>query len=104
MSKQEPSRLSGAEVRKVAQLARLELDDQAVELYAEQLSSILEHIKNLATLDVDGVEPMAPPLPVTHRLGADVPAEALPVEAILRNAPEREADYIAVPKVLGGES
>ena len=104
MSKQEPTHLSEAEVRKVAQLARLELSDEAVELYAGQLSSILGHIANLETLDVKGVEPMAHPLPVTNRLGADVPVEPLPVEVVLQNAPEREADYIAVPKVLGGES
>ena len=91
-------------MRKVAQLARLELSDEAVELYAGQLSSILGHIANLETLDVKGVEPMAHPLPVTNRLGADVPVEPLPVEVVLQNAPEREADYIAVPKVLGGES
>ena len=91
-------------MRKVAQLARLELSDEAVELYADQLSSILGHIANLESLDVEGVEPMAHPLPVTNRLQEDVPVEPLPVEVVLKNAPEREADYIAVPKVLGGES
>ncbi|MEE2681947.1 MAG: Asp-tRNA(Asn)/Glu-tRNA(Gln) amidotransferase subunit GatC [Planctomycetota bacterium] len=91
-------------MRKVAQLARLELTDESIELYAEQLSSILEHIANLETLDVEGVEPMAHPLPVTNRLGEDVPTAGLPVEVVLENAPAREADFIAVPKVLGGES
>ena len=104
MTSQEPAHLSEAEVRKVAQLARLELSDESIGLYAGQLSSILEHIANLETLDVEGVEPMAHPLPLTNRLGEDVPVEGLPVEVVLSNAPEREADYIAVPKVLGGES
>ena len=104
MSNQEHQRLSEQEVRKVAQLARLELTDEAVELYAGQLSSILEHIAILEGLDVEGVEPMAHPLPLTNRLAADVPGEALPVEVLLENAPARESVYIAVPKVLGGES
>ena len=104
MTRQEPGHLSEAEVRKVAQLARLNLSDESIELCVEQLSSILGHIANLETLDVEGVEPMAHPLPVTNRLGEDVPVEGLPVEVALQNAPEREADFIAVPKVLGGES
>ena len=104
MSTQEPSRLSEKEVRKVAQLARLELTDEAIELYAGQLSSILEHIAILESLDVEGVEPMAHPLPLTNRLAEDVPGDALPVEVLLENAPARESVYISVPKVLGGES
>ena len=101
MSTPEPRRLSESEVRKVARLARLELQPEQVDLYSEQLSSILEHIENLGSLDVEAVEPMAHPLPVSNRLAEDEPVEPLPVEAVLRNAPRREGDYIAVPKVLG---
>ena len=104
MSTQEQRRLSEEEVRKVARLARLELPPGQVELYSDQLSSILAHIENLQGLDVEGVEPMAHPLPLSNRLDEDVPGEALPMEAVLANAPRREGDYIGVPKVLGGES
>ena len=101
MSTPEPRRLSEEEVRKVAKLARLELGPEQVELYSEQLSSVLEHIENLQGMEVDSVEPMAHPLPLSNRLAEDVPGEALPLEAVLANAPRREGDFIAVPKVLG---
>jgi len=96
--------LSIQEVEKVAKLARLELNETEMKLYAGQLSSILEHIAQLERLDVEGVEPMAHPIPLQNRLDDDVPGEPMPVEALLANAPEVVEPYISVPKVLGGES
>ena len=96
--------LSIQEVEKVAKLARLRLNEDEITLYAGQLSSILEHIMELEKLDVEGVEPMAHPIPLNNRLDEDIPAEAMPVEALLGNAPEVVEPFISVPKVLGGES
>ena len=47
---------------------------------------------------------MAHPIPLNNRLDDDVPADPMPVEALLRNAPEVVDSFISVPKVLGGES
>lgn len=98
------TKLDEKQVRKVARLSRLALDDEAIHLFADQLSSILGHIERLNSLDVEGVEPMAHPLPLNNRLADDEPTEGLPVEVLLRNAPATEGPFIAVPKVLGGES
>ena len=92
------------EVEKVAKLARLKLNEDELMLYSEQLSSILEHIAELEKLDVDGVEPMAHPIPLNNRLDDDVPSDPMPVEALLKNAPQVVDQFISVPKVLGGES
>lgn len=92
------------EVEKVAKLARLELNEEQLELYSGQLSSILEHIAELEKFDVDGVDPMAHPIPLNNRLDDDVPEEPMPVDALLANAPEVVEPFISVPKVLGGES
>ena len=89
------------EVRKVARLSRLALADEMIPVYAEQLSTVLQHIQKLQELDVEGVDPMAHPLPIENRLDDDEPEPGMPVEALLENAPQVEADYIAVPKVLG---
>lgn len=104
MTASENEHLNEAQVRKVARLSRLALDDEAIHVYAEQLSSVLEHIARLNSLDVDGVEPMAHPLELNNRLAADEPTEGMPVEILLANAPVTEGPFIAVPKVLGGES
>ena len=92
------------EVEKVAKLARLKLNQDELGLYAGQLSSILEHIAELEKLDIEGVEPMAHPIPLNNRLDDDIPGEPMPVEALLGNAPEVVGPFISVPKVLGGES
>lgn len=98
------NQLSIQEVEKVAKLARLKLNEDQLELYAGQLSSILEHIAELGKLEIEGVEPMAHPIPLNNRLDDDVPGDPMPVDALLRNAPEVVDSFISVPKVLGGES
>lgn len=90
------------EIRHVAQLARLRLSDQELELYRTQLSSILDHIAKIGELNVDGVEPMAHPSDLTNRLDDDVVEEALPRDVLLALAPEVEDSFLSVPKVLDG--
>lgn len=92
--------LSARQVEHVARLSRLRLSPEQVERYRGQLSSILGHIAKLQELDVTGVEPMAHALEMTNRLDPDEPAPAMPVNALLRNAPAVEGPYLAVPKVL----
>ena len=101
MTERPRSRLDEEAVRKVARLSRLAVEENQIPRYAEQLSSILEHIERIQELDVDGVEPMAHPLPLNTRLDEDVPVAGMPVETLLENAPSVEGDYISVPKVLG---
>ncbi len=87
-------------VRHVAKLARLRIADADLERYRGQLSSILGHISKLNGIAVDGVEPMAHPLPMNNRLADDVVAPPMQVEDLLRNAPAVEGKFLAVPKVL----
>lgn len=88
------------EVRHVARLARLELSDDQLQRYRDQLSAVLEHVARLAELDVDNVAPMAHPGDLVNRLADDVAAPSLPVEVVLEIAPAAEGAYLAVPKVL----
>jgi aspartyl/glutamyl-tRNA(Asn/Gln) amidotransferase C subunit len=100
VSREDASALDIAAVRHVAKLARLRLEDAEAERYRGQLASILGHISKLNAIDMTGVEPMAHPLPLTNRLADDVPAPSMPIDDLLRNAPAREARFLAVPKVL----
>ena len=61
--------ISRDEVLHVARLARLELSEEEVERFAEQLSAILEAVGKVAELDLEGVEPTAHPLDLVERLG-----------------------------------
>lgn len=85
------------EVLHVARLARLELTEEEVERFTEQLSAILEAVAKVSELDLSEVEPTAHPLDITNVWAPDEPRASLPVEEALANAPEREGGFFKVP-------
>lgn len=87
------------EVSEVALLARLSLTDQEKELYASQLSRIIEHFNQLKDIDTTNVEPLAHALPVTNVLREDEIRTSPGREALLANAPDREGNFFKVPKI-----
>jgi aspartyl-tRNA(Asn)/glutamyl-tRNA(Gln) amidotransferase subunit C len=99
-----PDPLSADVVRHVAKLARLRLSDDELERYRSQLSTVLDHIAMLESVDVGDATPMAHPLEIVNRLADDVVGPALPAQTLPDGAPATEDQYIAVPKVLGDGS
>jgi aspartyl-tRNA(Asn)/glutamyl-tRNA(Gln) amidotransferase subunit C len=91
------------QVRHVAKLARLDLDNQRLEKFAGQLGSILEYVAKISEVDVTGVEPMAHALPIHNVFRDDVVEPSLPLEKVLENAPESDGPFFKVPKVIGGD-
>lgn len=91
------------DVRHVAKLARLDLSEQELERYTQQLGSILHYVNKISELDVTDVPPMEHALPLHNVLRDDIPEPALPVEKALSNAPQRDGDFFSVPKILGGD-
>jgi aspartyl-tRNA(Asn)/glutamyl-tRNA(Gln) amidotransferase subunit C len=87
------------QVLHVARLARLELSEEEVERFGEQLSAILEAVGRVSELDLDGVEPTAHPLDLVNVLAEDEPRPSLPAEEALRNAPDPEDGFFGVPAV-----
>lgn len=93
-------KITGKEVRYVADLARLELSAEEVEQFTSQLNGILEYMEQLDELDTDQVEPMAHVLPLKNVLRDDVAAPSLGREATLANAPEADKGHFVVPKII----
>ncbi len=92
--------LTPEEVRHVAQLARLDLKPQEVELFTRQLNDILAYMEKLQELDTTGVAPMAHVLPLANAFRADQVTESLPRDQVLGNAPAREEGAFLVPRVI----
>ncbi len=88
------------EVRKVARLARLDLPDADLAVFAKQLTAILGYMDQLKELNTEDVEPLAHPLPVQNVFRPDELRPSLPVDEALANAPARSGDFFAVPAVL----
>ena len=92
------------QVRKVAQLARLELSPEEIQAFTGQLEAILEYVNKLNELDTSDVEPLAHCLPVHNRLREDVVQPCLSNDEALANAPERDGEFFKVPKILDDNS
>jgi len=87
-------------VREIADLARLDLDEAEMELFAEQLSACLDHFRRLEEVDSDHGEPTASVLPLRNVLRADQVGAALTPNEVIANAPDAEDFQFRVSAVL----
>jgi aspartyl-tRNA(Asn)/glutamyl-tRNA(Gln) amidotransferase subunit C len=97
------SSLSRSDVEHVAHLARLGLTPDELSLLQGQLNHILDQYAKLAELDTDAIPPTAQTIELENILRDDVVTPSLPVDEVLRNAPDSSAGFIVVPAILGGE-
>jgi len=92
--------LMADDVKKIAYLARLGIDEQDVGSYAQDLSNMLELMTQMSGLDTDGVEPMAHPMDQSQRLRVDAVTETNQRNLFQEIAPQVEAGLYLVPKVI----
>jgi aspartyl-tRNA(Asn)/glutamyl-tRNA(Gln) amidotransferase subunit C len=88
------------DVRRISHLARLKPSDDEVRLFAGQLSDILAYVDQLNEVDTTDVPPTAHALALHNVLRDDEPRPSLEPDAALANAPQRDDNFFAVPKVL----
>jgi aspartyl-tRNA(Asn)/glutamyl-tRNA(Gln) amidotransferase subunit C len=94
-------RISTEQVAHVARLARLDLTDDELEHYTDQLAAILDHAADIEALDLEGVEPMTHPVPLVNVLREDVVRPCLDRDEVLAAAPAAESGRFKVPPILG---
>jgi len=92
--------LSPEEVKKIAFLARLSIQEDHVEQYSQDLSSIFGLVEQMNAAATDDIEPMAHPQDTMQRLREDVVTETNQRDKLLSNAPLQEDGLFLVPKVL----
>jgi len=90
-------------VKQVAHLARMELMPKELEALSGQIQDILMFIDKLQKIDIKDILPISHILPVENCLREDSLQQSLPPEETLKNAPQREGDFFAVPKVIEQE-
>lgn len=91
------------DVRYVADLARLKLDESQIEKLQKDMEAILSYISELNELDVSSIEPTAHAAPMTNVIREDETAEPMG-RVLLDNAPELvKSETIKLPRVLPGE-
>ena len=94
------TKITQEEVKKVAHLARLELNDNAITNHAEQLEKILEYIKQLESIDTDDVPCTTRAIEVTNIFRKDEKKNFSSTEELLELGPSKEDKYFKVPKII----
>jgi aspartyl-tRNA(Asn)/glutamyl-tRNA(Gln) amidotransferase subunit C len=89
-----------AQVRHIGHLSRLDLSDDEVKRFGEQLSSILAYVDKLNEVNTEGVEPSAYPLAVHNVYRDDEIGTSFTTEQAMANAPDHDGTFFKVPKVL----
>jgi aspartyl-tRNA(Asn)/glutamyl-tRNA(Gln) amidotransferase subunit C len=88
------------EVRHIANLARMNLTDDELELYRKQLSAILDYFKQLEELETEDIPPTANVSADQNLLRVDQPNPSLSPQELLDNAPEKDDHLFQVPPIF----
>ena len=94
------TKITQEEVKKVAHLARLELNENEINNHAEQLEKILEYIKQLEKIDTNDVPCTTRAIEVTNIFRKDEKKNFNSTEELLELGPSREDKYFKVPKII----
>jgi aspartyl-tRNA(Asn)/glutamyl-tRNA(Gln) amidotransferase subunit C len=88
------------QVRRIAHLARIALSEGEAEHLVGEINAVLGWVEQLQAVDVAGVEPMTSVTPMQLKMRDDVVTDGGYPERILQNAPQTEAGFFVVPKVV----
>jgi len=92
--------LKSDDVRNIAHLARLHIDEDSIDRYTSDLSSILKLVDQMNQVDSSGVVPLANPLDATQRLRDDEVTEIDERDKFQQIAPDVAEGFYRVPKVI----
>lgn len=96
-------KLTREQVMQIADLAKLDLTDAEIDLYADQLSAVLNYADRLSALNTDDIPPTATVLPIRSVMRADEVRPSLTPEQVTRNAPDAIENQFRVDVVLEDE-
>ena len=86
--------------RRVAKLARIKVEEDALPALAQEFNTILGVIEQLSEVDVEGVEPMVSVTPMRLKRRDDSVTDGNRQAQVLSNAPDAREGFFAVPKVV----
>jgi len=92
--------LDTATVRRIANLARIRVEDFEMSTLQFELNAILGYVEQLKEVNVTGVEPLSGGAQMAMRLREDAVTDGGIADLILADAPDREGQFFAVPKVV----
>jgi aspartyl-tRNA(Asn)/glutamyl-tRNA(Gln) amidotransferase subunit C len=94
------TKITKEEVKNVALLARLELNEEEINNHVEQLEKILEYIKQLESIDTNNVSGTTRAIEVSNIFRKDEKKNSDCTEELLELGPSKEGKYFKVPKII----
>ena len=88
------------QVKKVAKLSRISLDDSKLESLSKDLVSILNFVEQLNKLDTNEIKPLTSIIDKSLDTRDDPVSDGQIKDQILKNSPEKNEDFFIVPKVV----
>lgn len=95
-----PVGLSREQVLHIAELAKLDLTDEEIDLFARQLSEILDYAEILNRLETDSIPPTAQAIEMRNVTRPDCVQDSLSPEEALANASDRHGDFFRIKAVF----
>jgi len=86
------------DVKKIARLSRIRVEDTELQSLADDLSGILGWIEQLNEVDVDKVEPMTSAVAMKSPMRKDIVSDGDKRDQILKNAPKKDDGFFVVPR------
>ena len=94
-------KITREDVMYVAELARIDLSDDDIDVFAEQIGDILDYVDQLRRVSTEGVAPTSHAISLTNAFRDDEVSEPADPGRTLENAPESQEGYFIVPKIIG---
>jgi aspartyl-tRNA(Asn)/glutamyl-tRNA(Gln) amidotransferase subunit C len=92
------------EIKKIAALAKIEISEDEMEKYSDQISKILEYMSTLNEVDTSNVEEFSNQLlNDSQNIREDNPEESLKREDVINLAPESDGIHLKVPKIINDD-
>ncbi|MCP5063533.1 MAG: Asp-tRNA(Asn)/Glu-tRNA(Gln) amidotransferase subunit GatC [Ignavibacteriae bacterium] len=88
------------DVKKIAELARLEFNENELDDYTKEMNKILGYVEKLNKLDTENVKPLSHPIENENVFREDVLKKSTSTESALKNAPDSTSEHFKVPKVI----
>jgi len=88
------------EVKKVAKLSRLKIEENALQKFSGQLSNILEYASKINELDTDSIPPTSHSIPMKNVFREDAVINSFDRTSIMQNAPIAENGFYKAPKII----
>ena len=95
------NKISKNVVKQIAELAKLKLDESDCDLFSKQMTNIISYISKLDEINTKDIKPLTNIIPYQKNvMRNDIVKNSLKLEQSLKNSPEKDENYIKVPKII----